>query len=150
MPRPAPPVPPQGTDPRSRADRGPRWCASAGRLRASRGDPGRRAARRRQRPRPPGPTRPPASAPSGRLRLPLPRVRPCRRFCSSPLDATRRTEVEQNALLAAWPAREADAAAVPDQEVRKDAPALARDDLHQVALDLDRILAPGEAEPLGE
>ena len=44
-PRPEPPVPPRGTDRRFRADREPRWCVSADRLRASRGGPGWRAAR---------------------------------------------------------------------------------------------------------
>ena len=44
--RPGPPVPPRGTDRRSRADRGSRWCVSAGHPRASRGGPGWRAARR--------------------------------------------------------------------------------------------------------
>ena len=34
--RPASPAPPRGTDRRCRADRAPRWCASADRLRASR------------------------------------------------------------------------------------------------------------------
>ena len=76
MPRPALPVPRTGTDRRFRAGREPRWCVSAGRLRASRGGPGWRAARQWQRRPPPTPTRPPTSAPSGRLPLPPPRVRP--------------------------------------------------------------------------
>ena len=76
-PRPAPPAPPRGTDQRFRADREPRSCVSADRLRASRGGPGWRAARQWQRRRPPTPTRPPTSAPSDRLRLPPPHVRPC-------------------------------------------------------------------------
>src|SRR5205807_8392902 len=49
----------------------------ADRLRESRGGPGWRAARQWQRRPPPTPTRPPTSAPSGRLRLPPPHVRPC-------------------------------------------------------------------------
>src|SRR5438309_11765569 len=76
MPRPAPPAPRTGIDQRFRADREPRWCVSADRLRANRGGPGWRVARQWQRRPPPTPTRPPTSAPSGRLRLPPPRVRP--------------------------------------------------------------------------
>ena len=73
--RPGPPVPPRGTDRRFRADRGSRWCVSADHLRASRGGPGWRAARQSQRRRPPTPTRPPASAPSDRLRRSPPHAR---------------------------------------------------------------------------
>ena len=40
LPRPEPPVPPRGTDRRFHADRGPRWCVSADRRRASRRGPG--------------------------------------------------------------------------------------------------------------
>ena len=65
----------RGTDRRFHADRGPRWCASADRLRASRRGPGWRAARRWQRRRPPTPTRPPASAPSDLLRRSPPHAR---------------------------------------------------------------------------
>ena len=74
-PRPEPPAPPRGTDRRFRADRGPRWCVSADRLRASRRGPGWRAARRWQRRRPPTPTRPPTSAPSDLLRRSPPHAR---------------------------------------------------------------------------
>ena len=74
LPRPGPPVPPRGTDRRFRADRGPRWCVSADRLRASRRGPGSRAARRWRRRRPPAPTRPPTSAPSDLLRRSPPHV----------------------------------------------------------------------------
>ena len=63
-----PPVPPRGTDRRFRADRGPRWCVSADRPRASRRGPGWRAARQWRRRRPPTPTRPPTSALSDLLR----------------------------------------------------------------------------------
>ena len=75
-PRPGPPAPPRGTDRRFRADRGPRWCVSADRLRASRRGPGWRAARQWQRRPPPTPTRPPTSAPSDRLRRSPPHARP--------------------------------------------------------------------------
>ena len=74
-PRPGPPVPPRGTDRRFRAGRGPRWCVSAGRLRASRRGPGWRAARRWRRRPPPTPARPPASALSGLLRRSPPHAR---------------------------------------------------------------------------
>ena len=69
------PVPARGTDRRCRADRGPRSCARAGRPRASRRAPGWRAARRSRRRRPPAPARPPASAPSDRLRRSPPHAR---------------------------------------------------------------------------
>ena len=69
------PAPPQGTDRRFRADREPRWCVSADRLRASRGGPGWRAARRWRRRRPPTPARPPTSALSDLLRRSPPHVR---------------------------------------------------------------------------
>ena len=61
-PRPEPPAPPRGTDRRFRADRAPRWCVSADRLRASRRGPGWRAARQWRRRHPPTPARPPTSA----------------------------------------------------------------------------------------
>src|SRR5712692_1383623 len=65
-------------------------------------------------------------------------------------DTRRRAEVVEHALLAARQTREADTAAVPDQKVREAAPVLTRHELHQVALDLHRILLLGEAEPLRE
>ena len=45
-------------------------------------------------------------------------------------------------------ARVADPAAVPDQQVREAAPVRPRNELHQVALDLDRILVPRQPEAL--
>jgi hypothetical protein len=39
---------------------------------------------------------------------------------------------------------------VPDEQVRKDAPVLARNEALQVALDLDRVVLSCQAEPLGE
>ena len=66
-PRPAPPAPAKGTDQRFRADRGPRWCVNADRLRASRSGPGWRAARRWQRRLPPTPTHLPTSTRSDLL-----------------------------------------------------------------------------------
>jgi hypothetical protein len=39
---------------------------------------------------------------------------------------------------------------VPDEQVREDAPVLARHEPLQVALDLDRVVLPREAEPLRE
>jgi len=47
-------------------------------------------------------------------------------------------------------ARDADAPAVPDQQVWEDAPVLARHEALQVTLDLDRVVLPREAEPLRE
>ena len=90
----------------------------------------------------------------GRL---LPRLRRRRRACSSRLTPRRRpwpqTRLDgqrsfDHAALAARPPRVADAAAVPDQQVREASPVVARHELHQVALDLHRILLPREAEPL--
>ena len=66
------------------------------------------------------------------------------------LDAARRAEVGEHALLAARAARVADAPAVPDQQVREAAPVRARHELDQVALDLDRILLPRQPEALRE
>ena len=73
--RPEPPVPPTGTDRRFHADREPRSCVSADRLRASRRGPGWRAARQSRRRRPPTPTRPPTSALSDLLRRSPPHAR---------------------------------------------------------------------------
>src|SRR5215475_11682649 len=67
-----------------------------------------------------------------------------------PSDAARGAEVGQNALFAAWAARDANAPAVPDQQVREDAPVLARDEPLQVALDLDRVVLSRQAESLRE
>ena len=39
---------------------------------------------------------------------------------------------------------------MPDQQVRNDPPVLARDDPLEVALDLDRVVLPRQAEPLRE
>ena len=90
--------PPLGrrTDRRSRAGRGPRSCASAGLPRATRRAPVPGAARRRRHRLPPVPTRPPASARSGRLRrrrpgarrspAPSPLGRRLERQCESPMD----------------------------------------------------------------
>jgi len=39
---------------------------------------------------------------------------------------------------------------VPDQQVRENAPVLARHEALQVALDLDRVVLLGETEPLRE
>jgi hypothetical protein len=47
-------------------------------------------------------------------------------------------------------ARDADAPAVPDEQVRENAPVLERHEALQVALDLDRVFLPREAEPLRE
>ena len=55
-----------------------------------------------------------------------------------------------DAILAARLAGVADAPAVPDQQVREPRPVVARHELHQVALDLHRILLLREAEPLRE
>ena len=55
-----------------------------------------------------------------------------------------------DAALAARRARVADAPAVPDQQVREAVPVRARDEPHQVALDLHRILLPRQPEPLRE
>ena len=65
----------RGTDRRFHADRGPRWCVSADRLRASRRGPGWRAARQWRRRPPPTPTRPPTSALSDLLRRSPPHAR---------------------------------------------------------------------------
>src|SRR2546426_594309 len=58
------------------------------------------------------------------------------------LDAARRAEVVDDAVLATGRAGDADAAAVPDQQVRKESPVLARHEPLQVALDLDRVFLP--------
>src|SRR5207237_2412072 len=68
----------------------------------------------------------------------------------SDLDTARRTEVVDDAALAGGAPCAADAAAVPDQQVRETRPVLARDEPHQVALDLDRVLLLREAEALRE
>jgi hypothetical protein len=47
-------------------------------------------------------------------------------------------------------ARDADAPAVPDEQVREGAPVLARDEALEVALDLDRVVLLRQAKPLGE
>src|SRR6266516_4680140 len=56
----------------------------------------------------------------------------------------------QNADLAAWAACETDSAAVPDEEVRENAPVLARDDRLEVALDLHRVVLLRQPETLRE
>src|SRR5205814_4149325 len=75
-------------------------------------------------------------------------VTPSKRTTS--VGTARRAEVVDHALLAQRPARVADPPPVPDQKVREAGPVLARHDLHQVALDLDRILLLREPEPLRE
>ena len=77
------PVPRRGTDRRCHAGRAPRWCGRAGRPRASRRAPGWRVARRWRRRRPPTPARPPASAPSDRLRRSPPHARSFRSLCAA-------------------------------------------------------------------
>ena len=89
--RPCATLPVRGTARRRRAGRGPRWCASAGRPRASRRAAESRAARRSRRRRSRAPARPRASVRSGRL----PRSEP--RALSSP------AMVQQDAGLAASP-----------------------------------------------
>src|SRR3954454_18561077 len=66
------------------------------------------------------------------------------------LDAASGAQRREDALLATRPPREADAPAVPDQQVREDTPVLARDDALEVALDLDGVLLAREAEALRE
>src|SRR6478752_4083122 len=65
-------------------------------------------------------------------------------------DTARRAEIVENAVLTAGAARDADTPAVPDQEMRKATPVGARHEPDEVALDLHRILLPGEPEPLRE
>src|SRR5690348_1180309 len=65
-------------------------------------------------------------------------------------DTARRTEPCDDALAAPGRARVADAAPVPDQEMGEPPPLLARHEPDEVALDLDGVLLPREAEPLGE
>ena len=65
----------RGTDRRFHADREPRWCASAVRLRASRRDPDWLAARQSRRQLSPTSTRPPTSARSDLLRQSPPHAR---------------------------------------------------------------------------
>src|SRR5436190_4307163 len=65
-------------------------------------------------------------------------------------DTARRAEVADDAVLAARPARIADAATVPDQEVREAAPVGTRHEPQQIALDLHRVLLAGEPQPLRE
>src|SRR4051812_38050561 len=60
----------------------------------------------------------------------------------------RRAEVAEHAVFAARRAGDAHAAAVPDQEVREDAPVLARDEPLDVAFDLHRVVLLRQAEPL--
>src|SRR5581483_7348709 len=69
-----------------------------------------------------------------RRRRPPRRSHPALTFAA--LDAARRAEIREHALLAARGAGEADAAAVPDEEVREDAPLLARHEPDEVLLDL--------------
>src|SRR5712691_3416450 len=75
-------------------------------------------------------------------------ARPRSRVAES--DAARRAQIVQHALFAARPARVAHTAAVPDQEVRKEPPLLARQQPLEVALDLDRVVVARQAEPLRE
>src|SRR4051794_33298182 len=65
-------------------------------------------------------------------------------------NTARWTDIAEDAFLATWPPRETDAPAVPDQQVREDAPVLARDEALEVALDLDGVLLAREAEALRE
>ena len=64
--------------------------------------------------------------------------------------AARRAEILEHALLAERPARVADAAAVPDQEVREAGPVRPRHDPLEVALDLHRVFLARQPEPLRE
>src|SRR6266550_8402736 len=66
--------------------------------------------------------------------------------CSS--DTRRRAEVVDDALLAVRHPCDADAPAVPDQQVREAAPVLARHEPDQIALDLDRILLTRQPQAL--
>ena len=61
-----------------------------------------------------------------------------------------RAQILEHALLAARSARVADAAAVPDEEVREARPVRARHDALEVALDLHRIVVSRQPEPLRE
>ena len=88
-----------------------------------------------------------------RRRRRLPRLRrrrrPARR--AALLDAARRAQrLGERALLAPRLAGVADPPAVPDQEVREARPVGARDEPHEVALDLHRVLLPRERETLRE
>ena len=62
----------------------------------------------------------------------------------------RRAQILDHAHLAARLAGVAHAPAVPDQEMREAVPVGLRHDLHEVALDLDRILLARQREPLRE
>src|SRR4029078_10726775 len=64
------------------------------------------------------------------------------------MEAARRTDVLEDALLAQRPAGVADPAAVPDQEMRESSPVGTRYDALEVALDLPRILVSRQAEAL--
>src|SRR5690242_6554970 len=68
--------------------------------------------------------------------------------CSS--DTRGGAEIGQDTILAPRHARDAHAAPVPDQQVRKAPPVLARHEPDQVALDLDRVLLSRQAQALGE
>ena len=65
-------------------------------------------------------------------------------------DTARRAEVVTTQSSQRGRARVADAAAVPDQQVREAGPVGARHEPDEVALDLDRILLPRQPEPLRE
>src|SRR5205085_2314347 len=60
------------------------------------------------------------------------------------------TEVVDDADLAQRATRVTDAATVPDQQMRKTGPVLARHESDEIAFDLHRVLLPREAEPLGQ
>ena len=62
------------------------------------------------------------------------------------LPALPRAHGEQRADAAGRPARVADLAAVEDEEVGRPRPALAGDERHELRLDLQRVVALGEAE----
>ena len=82
------------------------------------------------------------------LRIPTPGL--AARFPTPTSHAARRTKVAQDALLAAWSACDADAATMIDQEVRQESPLVLRNNFHQIALDLVRVLLRSQAQELRE
>src|SRR6266508_2507125 len=91
-----------------------------------------------------------AGCPCGRGAGPARRLGGLRRLDPAPDLERRRAQVGQLATVAAGVLGGAHLAPEPDQPVREDGPLVDGDQPHQVLLDLDGVVVPGQPQPAGE
>src|SRR6266508_4375513 len=91
-----------------------------------------------------------ARCPCGRGAGPARRLGGLRRLDPAPDLERRRAQVGQLATVAAGVLGGAHLAPEPDQPVREDGPLVDGDQPHQVLLDLDGVVVPGQPQPAGE